>query len=355
MTAALQLSTPRSVCSESCPVGTRKIIPNVTLFCCFNCIPCSEGEITNMTDMDNCLRCPDEEWPNLLNNKCIKRTVDFLSFSEYLGAIFTSAAILFFIITSTVLMIFMKYRRTPIVTANNQNLSYILLVSLMLSFLCPILFIGHPSEITCMMRQTATGLIFAIAISSVLGKTITVIIAFNATKPGSKLRKLVGSKITIAFVPLCSSGELLICIIWLICSAPFVDYDTKTVPGTIILQCNEGSILAFYLTISYIGVLALLSFCVAFFARKLPDSFNEAQFITFSMLVVCSVWASFIPAYLSTKGKYTEVVEIFAIFASALGLFGCIFIPKCYIIVCKPQLNTKKHLITKKSIMSSTM
>eukprot|EP00079_Xenopus_tropicalis_P038188 XP_017951959.1 PREDICTED: vomeronasal type-2 receptor 26-like [Xenopus tropicalis] len=295
--------------------------------------------------MEYCWSCPEDKWSNLNKDKCIERNIDFLSYGSMLGDTLASIASIFLVTTAAVLFVFVKFRRSPIVRANDRNLSFILLMSIMLSFLCAFLFIGYPVELTCMLRQAAFGFIFTVAVSAVLGKTVTVIIAFNATKPNSTFRKWIGTRISIGLVLLFSFGELFICIAWLICSPPFVDTDTKTIPGTIIIQCNEGSFAAFYVVISYIGLLALFSFILAFIVRKLPASFNDAQYITFSMVVFCSVWISFIPIYLSSKGKYVVAVEIFTILVSTGGLLLCIFAPKCYIILAKPELNSKKHLL----------
>eukprot|EP00079_Xenopus_tropicalis_P038187 XP_017951958.1 PREDICTED: vomeronasal type-2 receptor 26-like [Xenopus tropicalis] len=340
--------TPFSRCTIPCSFGFRIAHQTGKAPCCFDCIPCSDGEIANVTNMEYCWSCPEDRWSNINKDKCIQKTIDFLSYGDILGVTSSCIAFIFVVITAAVLFVFVKFRRSPIVRANDRNLSFILLVSIMLSFLCSFLFIGYPVELTCMLRQAAFGFIFTVAVSAVLGKTVTVIIAFNATKPNSTFRKWIGTRVSIGLVLLFSFGELFICIIWLICSPPFVDTDTKTVVGTMIIQCNEGSFTAFYVVISYIGLLALFSFILAFLVRKLPDRFNDAQYITFSMLVFCSVWISFIPIYLSSKGKYVVAVEIFTILSSTGGLLLCIFAPKCYIILVKPELNSRKHLLKPK-------
>ncbi|XP_040285729.1 vomeronasal type-2 receptor 1-like [Bufo bufo] len=343
--ASMELyNTPRSTCSESCLHGYRKVLLEGKYKCCYYCAPCAEGEISNQTDMETCLVCPNDHWSNGRRDSCVPRPIEFLSYGDTLGSSLIIINLTFCLVTIVVLGIFIKNKDSPIVKANNQNLSFILLLSLIFSFLCPLLFIGHPSDISCLLRQVTFAIIFSLAVSSVLAKTVTVVLAFQAIKPGRTLRQWMKRHLSTSIFVIGSSGEVLICVLWLFYSPPFPDYNTGIEVGKIILQCIEGSAIAFYLSIGYIGFLAMMSFIVAFLARRLPDTFNEAQYITFSMLVFCSVWISFIPAYLSTKGKYMVAVEVFAISCSSAGLLGCIFIPKCYIILLRPELNTKSNI-----------
>ncbi|KAM4694484.1 vomeronasal type-2 receptor 26-like [Discoglossus pictus] len=306
----------------------------------FACSECVTGPVDSF-DAESCLECPGDQWSNEKRDACIPKDIEFLAFHEPLGSFFTYIALTLSLTSAVVLVIFIKYWDTPIVKANNRYISCILLVSIKLSFLCTLLFIGLPSQMSCLIRQSVFGIVFTVAVSCVLAKTITVVIAFKARFLNSKLKKWIGIRLSIGLILVCTLGETVICTVWMVKFPPVPDTDTQSEIGKIILQCNEGSTSLFFCVIGYIGIMASFSFLIAFLAKDFPDSFNEAKNITFSMLLFCSVWILFVPTYLSTKGRKAVAVEIFAILVSGTGLLGCIFFPKCYIIFIRSDRNIR--------------
>nr|XP_020478062.1 extracellular calcium-sensing receptor-like [Monopterus albus] len=351
--SAIQWSTgsnqvPVSVCSESCPPGTRMANRKGEPVCCFDCIPCAEGEISNKTGSLHCERCPSEFWSNVERTACIPPQLDFLSFNEALGITLTTAAVSGAMVTTAVFVVFLYYRHSPVVRANNSELSFLLLLSLKLCFLCSLVFIGRPSVWSCRLQQAAFGISFVLCVSCLLVKTIVVLAVFRSARPGAEaLMKWFGPLQQRGSVCFFTCIQVIICATWLFLSPPVPKHDLGFQGSKVTLKCAMASVVGFSLVLGYIGLLACTCLLLAFLARKLPDKFNEAKLITFSMLIFCVVWVTFVPAYISSPGKYVVAVEIFAILASSYGLLLCIFAPKCFIILLRPKKNTKKHLMSR--------
>ncbi|XP_059108272.1 vomeronasal type-2 receptor 116-like isoform X3 [Peromyscus eremicus] len=290
--------------------------------------------------VEQCVHCPEDQYSNPEHTRCLQRHVSFLAYEDPLGMTLACMSLCFSALTALVLGAFVKYNNTPIVKANNRILSYILLISITICFLCSLLFIGHPHIVTCILQQTTFGVFFTVAVSTVLAKTITVVLAFKLTTPGKRMRGILVSGAPKFVIPICTLIQFILCGIWLVMAPPFIDTDTHSEHGQIIIVCSKVSAIAFHFVLGYLGSLALGSFTVAFLAQNRSDRFNEAKFLTFSMLVFCSIWITFLPIYHSTKGKVMVAVEVLSILASSAGLLGCIFVPKCYVIFMRPDLNS---------------
>ncbi|KAM5223998.1 LOW QUALITY PROTEIN: extracellular calcium-sensing receptor-like [Hipposideros larvatus] len=290
-----------------------------------------------LKDSAACEKCPEAQWPNMEKSRCIPKTLDF-----FLGTVLTVCTALLFLTALAVLGIFVWHHHTPTVRANNRRLSYLLLSSLALCFLCPFLFIGHPGPLTWAVRQAAFGVTFTICVSTVLAKTIVLVAAFPITQP--QIRKWASPAVLTTIPIVCSLGQATLCIVWVTGWPPTPVNSTE--PGsTVTMRCDKGSWGLFCAMVGYLGFLGLFSLLVAFPARRLPGTLNEAKHITLSMLVCSCVWVTFLPAHMSAQGKDTAAVEVFAILASGAGLSSCLFIPKCYIILLRPEKNTKNKCL----------
>ncbi|XP_052025797.1 vomeronasal type-2 receptor 116-like [Apodemus sylvaticus] len=335
---------PQSVCSKSCVPGFRKVILEGKAICCYSCTPCADNEISNDTDVDQCVKCPESHYANAEKNHCFQKTVSFLDYDDPLGRTLASIALSLSALTAFVTGIFVKHRDTPIVKANNLGLSYTLLITLTFCLLCSLTFIGQPNAASCILQQTIFGVAFTVALATVLAKAITVVIAFKATFPGRMVRWLMTSRAPNYVIPICTLIQLLLCGLWMATSPPFIDQDFQAEHGHILLFCNKGSSVAFHCVLGYLCSLALGGYTMAFLSRNLPDTFNESKFLSFSMLVFFCVWVTFLPVYHSTKGKVMVAMEVFSILASSAALLGFIFAPKCYIILLRPEKNSFLHI-----------
>ena len=149
-------------------------------------------------------------WPNDMRNLCLPKNVEFLSYKEPMGMVLCAGSVLGACSSLLVLALFYKHKDTPVVRANNMELSFFLLLFLATCFLIGLLFMGEPSDWLCRVRYPAFGISFALCISCLLAKTLVVLMAFRATLPGSGVMKWFGPNQQRASVLLCTVVQVIV-------------------------------------------------------------------------------------------------------------------------------------------------
>ncbi|XP_059839478.1 G-protein coupled receptor family C group 6 member A-like [Hypanus sabinus] len=325
-----------SNCSRSCRPGERKNAYSLHT-CCYDCVPCAEGYHSAGWDMNDCLKCLDGQWSEAGSSKCSNKTIEFFDWNDGFAIVLVVFASLGIVLIFVILVIFALNLNTPAVKSSGGYFCFVILFSLFLCFVSTGFFVGKPSDLHCKIRQPLFGISFTICVSWILIKSFRIILAFNFDPLIHHQMKKMYKPLVILVT--CTLIQVIICTVWLLVKGPYYTIN-HSIPKIILPKCDEGSNVAFGVMLGYIALLAFLCFLAAFMGRKLPDIYNEARFITFSMLIYLIVWISFVPVHVNTDDKYLPAVEVVAILASNYGILCCHFFPKCYFICFKKDQNT---------------
>ncbi|XP_012859964.1 G-protein coupled receptor family C group 6 member A isoform X2 [Echinops telfairi] len=334
----------QSRCSQECSPGEMKKTTRSQHTCCYECVNCPENHYTNQTDMDHCLVCNNEtHWAPGRSTTCYEKEVEFLSWSDPLAILLLGLALLGILFVLAIGILFTRNLNTPVVkSSGGLAVCYVMLLCHFLNFVSTGFFVGEPQSFTCQTRQTLFGVSLTLCISCILTKSLKILLAFSFDPKLQILLKCLYKPIPIIFT--CTGIQVVICTLWLTLAAPVVE-ENVSLPRVIILECEEGSIVAFGTMLGYIAFLAFICFIFAFKGRKLPENYNEAKFITFGMLIYFIAWITFIPVYANTFGKYLPAVEVIVILISNYGILCCTFFPKCYVLLWKQEINTKSAFL----------
>ncbi|XP_058422825.1 G-protein coupled receptor family C group 6 member A isoform X3 [Diceros bicornis minor] len=338
------LKQVQSKCSKECRPGQMKKTTRSQHICCYECVNCPENHYSNQTDMDRCLLCNNEtHWAPVGSTMCFEKEVEYLNWNDSLAILLLALSLLGIMLVLAIGIIFTRNLNTPVVkSSGGLTVCCVILLCHFLNFANTGFFIGEPQDFTCKTRQTLFGVSFTLCISCILMKSLKILLAFSFDPKLQNFLKCLYKPIPIIFA--CTGIQVVICTLWLILAAPTVE-ENVSFPRVIILECEEGSILAFGTMLAYIAILAFICFIFAFKGRKLPENYNEAKFITFGMLIYFIAWITFIPVYATTFGKHLPAVEVIVILISNYGILCCTFFPKCYVILCKQETNTKSAFL----------
>lgn len=284
---------------------------------------------SSLTDLHVCTNCSNGTWSPSGSTQCRKRDEYFLEWSNAYPITIIVAAAFGILLLLVVFIIFLVYRDSQPMKIAEVRLSCVMMTGLSVSFASVICFIGRPSVHLCQARQVMYAMGFTLCVSCILVKAFRTFLAFLpfGLLTSRRLHRLYKPPVIVIVL---TTVQGIICLLWLIFDSPGID-DTPAPPQSMtkLILCSEGSFIGLGIMLSYIGLLALVGFLLAFKGRKVPQEFSETGYIIFSMLMYLFVWVCFIPVYITiTKNK--PLVQASAILVSSYSIIFCHFLPKCH-------------------------
>ncbi|CAG5866721.1 unnamed protein product [Menidia menidia] len=336
----------RSVCSEPCSKGEIKVIRKGEVSCCWICTACKENEYVQ--DEFTCKACELGWWPDEELEGCEQIPLRYLEWSNpesIIQVVFSCVGIL---VTSFVAFIFVLYRDTPVVKSSSRELCYIILAGIFLGYLCPFTLIARPTVASCYLQRLLVGLSAAMCYSALVTKTnrIARILAGSKKKICTRKPRFMSAWAQVVIASILISAQLTLEVTLIIMEPP---EPVKSYPSIreVFLICNTSN-LGVVAPLGYNGLLIMSCTYYAFKTRNVPANFNEAKYIAFTMYTTCIIWLAFVPIYFGSN--YKIITTSFSVSLSVTVALGCMFTPKMYIIIAKPERNVRSAFTTSDAV-----
>ncbi|XP_072308180.1 metabotropic glutamate receptor 7 isoform X2 [Eucyclogobius newberryi] len=350
---------PISVCSLPCKVHERKKVVK-GMPCCWHCEACDGYQYK--TDEFNCKLCPYNMRPSTNRSSCQPIPIVKLEWHSPWAVIPVFLAMLGIIATIGVMATFIKYNDTPIVRASGRELSYVLLTGIFFCYIITFLMIAKPDVGVCSFRRIFLGLGMCISYAALLTKTNRIYRIFEQGKKSVTAPKLISPTSQLAITSSLISVQLLGVLIWFGVDPPnsVIDYDEqRTINPDLargVLKCDITD-LQIICSLGYSILLMVTCTVYAIKTRGVPENFNEAKPIGFTMYTTCIVWLAFIPIFFGTAQSaeklfiQTTTLTISMNLSASVAL-GMLYMPKVYVIIFHPELNVQKRKRSFKAVVT---
>ncbi|NWT13062.1 TS1R3 protein, partial [Vireo altiloquus] len=330
---------PTSECFRRCQPGQFRLIKGFNL-CCYDCTDCPENTFWSSTDSTSCSPCPQHQWAPARSTRCQDRSERFLFWDEPLAVALVTLTALSTALSSGAALLFLKHLQSPLVQVAGAGRSLFALLSLGLLSLSCCLYVGKPSVGLCAGQQLSSALCLNGCFSTFVPKALEITLGTEFPRQAPRLLRWVthGRAWLLVAVSLLTQGLLCLCHLWL--GPDFLVADYQVLPSEVLLVCGTKSWAAFALLHGYNGCLAFTCFLCTFMVQSPGRRYNVARGITFATLTYFIVWIFFLVIFATLRTVLRAVAQICTILATTLGILVSYFIPKCYIMVFRPDLNT---------------
>ena len=331
----------KATCSTQCMPGFYRV--NESSSCCWVCIECPYNKVSLRVDSRGCQKCGQLEVPNKDRTGCVRLANAKFTFNSLTGMCVGFFSVIGMMFLLFVMLAYGVFWETPGVKSTNREMSLMQALCLFLLLFLPVLYLFEVEEI-CAARMVMFGSLHSSVLIFVLLKTYRLWRLFQPHffKKNVRLFLSLPTQVSISFAIFLL--QLVFFSIWYVfINRPSLTVYTNSAEKGFAYHCGHHENYLLYAIVVYISLLALASGFIAFRARKLPENFNEAQFIWLAMFTYWVVWLVFFPLYLSSNKLHQPTVLLSLNLASTVVLSVVLYGNKMRMLICFPHLNTKLH------------
>ncbi|KAJ8688366.1 hypothetical protein QAD02_024161 [Eretmocerus hayati] len=332
-------SFPNSSCASPCLSRQVKVREKQDP-CCWRCREC--GEFQFKLDEHRCEDCIWGTKPTADKSICVVIPEEFVDYSSFWALTSIAVATFGILLTIFVLCIFWLYSETPIIKASGRELCCLLLLGTLVSFLMTFAIIARPNTQTCAITRFGIGLCYTLCYAALVTKTNRIHRIFNNSTNSPHKPRCTSPKSQMVITSMLTSIEIFINGIWLVKVPPLATY-THPTRDTRVRICEGFDDRSYIIGLIYPFILIVICTVYAVKTRKCPEGFNETRYIAFTNYTTLVLWLAFVPLYLASTSNAIRVVTLsLSLSLSAFVQLGCLFFPKMYIVLLKPEKNTKE-------------
>ncbi|KAM6172554.1 taste receptor type 1 member 3 [Erethizon dorsatum] len=337
---------PVSQCSQECREGQVRRVKGFHS-CCYDCVDCKAGSYRQNPDDLTCTFCDQNQWSPERSTRCFPRMPRFLEWGDpaVLFLLLLLALVLGLVLAA--LGLFIHHRDSPLVQASGGPLACFGLACLGLVCLSVLLFPGWPGPASCLAQQPVAHLPLTGCLSTLFLQAAETFV--ESELPPAWVAWVSGrlrgpwAWLLVLFLVLV---EAALCG-WSLAAFPSkVVMDWRVLPREVLVHCHMHSWVGLGLMHVTNTTLAFLCFLGTFLVQSQPGHYNRARALTFTMLAYFVTWLSFVPLFTNMQVLYQPAVQMGAILLCALGILAIFHLPKCYLLLCWPELNTPEFFLS---------
>lgn len=254
-------------------------------------------------DEETCQSCDDKSKPNPNRTGCVRLPEVYIEFSSPWFLLPAAFCIFGMITTIFVLVVFIRYNRTPVIMASGRELCYLLLLGIFMSYATAFVMLVRPSPVLCAIRRLGIGVSLCFIYAALLTKTNRIYRIFNVgIKAMVKRPSYTSPRSQILICTCLVSVQVVGGLTWLGFEKPATEYRLHE-KDYLAMECRSSQV-ATMMSLFYNMFLIVLCTVYAFKTRKIPQNFNEAKYIAFTMYSTCIVWSAFIPIYFGANHDF---------------------------------------------------